>query len=173
MTVSTNQPWPFLAFLTIILIGRGLDVLSTWIATPRLILEANPIARKLGWSGILLLNITIIWWFAHYAVPALALTITSCLVAMRNFQVAWIMQSVSEETYRVRHDECIKNASIYLFLGCLAGQVLIPTALGVGLLYLNPYGWLPEGCAMGLICYALAIGIHTSLDFYKTRIQKS
>ena len=30
--------------------ARGMDFLSTWVATPNLVLEGNPIAKKLGWK---------------------------------------------------------------------------------------------------------------------------
>ena len=33
----------------ILVLARGSDFLSTYIATPNLVLEANPLARKMGW----------------------------------------------------------------------------------------------------------------------------
>ncbi len=40
--------------LAFLLFARAKDFLSTWIATPNLLLEANPIARRLGWIVILI-----------------------------------------------------------------------------------------------------------------------
>src|SRR2546430_102355 len=37
-------------FLMLLLLSRGADFLSTWIATPNMVLEGNPLARKLGWK---------------------------------------------------------------------------------------------------------------------------
>jgi hypothetical protein len=34
----------------LLLVARGMDFLSTWIATPNLVLEGNPIAKRLGWK---------------------------------------------------------------------------------------------------------------------------
>jgi len=41
--------WYFL-MLALLVFSRGMDILSTWIATPNLVLEGNPIAKKLGWK---------------------------------------------------------------------------------------------------------------------------
>ena len=40
----------YYVLLACIAAGRTLDFFSTWIATPNLLLEANPIARKMGWK---------------------------------------------------------------------------------------------------------------------------
>ena len=37
--------------------ARGADFLSTYIATPNLVLEANPLAKKMGWKVGALLNV--------------------------------------------------------------------------------------------------------------------
>lgn len=33
----------------LLFVSRGMDFLSTWVATPNMVLEGNPIAKKLGW----------------------------------------------------------------------------------------------------------------------------
>jgi hypothetical protein len=40
----------YLIFLFLLAFSRAADFFSTWIATPNMVLEANPIARKLGWK---------------------------------------------------------------------------------------------------------------------------
>jgi hypothetical protein len=39
----------YFALLSCLVVARSMDFLSTWIATPNLVLEANPLARK--WAG--------------------------------------------------------------------------------------------------------------------------
>ncbi len=46
----------YFVLLGILVFARGMDFLSTWIATPNLVLEANPIAKRLGWKLGLLVN---------------------------------------------------------------------------------------------------------------------
>jgi len=54
-------PFPsrdYFLMLFLLLVARGMDVLSTWVATPNLLLEGNPIAKKLGWRGVGRLGMT-------------------------------------------------------------------------------------------------------------------
>lgn len=68
------------ALTTLLLVAaRGLDALSTWMATPDLALEANPLQRGLhaGWSVLLLVNALVVIvmaaaaWRAAFAPPVL------------------------------------------------------------------------------------------------------
>ena len=74
--------------LGLLLLGRGADFLSTWIATPNLILEANPLARRLGWKWGAAVNLALCVGFAFFALPAIIITTCSLLVASHNFQRA-------------------------------------------------------------------------------------
>ena len=40
----------YVMLLLLLLVARGMDFLSTWIATPNMVLEGNPVAKKLGWK---------------------------------------------------------------------------------------------------------------------------
>jgi hypothetical protein len=46
--------------LLLLVFARGMDFLSTWTATPNLVLEGNPLAKKLGWQWGLLLNVALV-----------------------------------------------------------------------------------------------------------------
>jgi hypothetical protein len=69
----------FFATALLIVAARGLDAWTTWIATPDLKLEQNPLERALhvGWSGLLLLNAAVAAvliaaaWRATFAPPSL------------------------------------------------------------------------------------------------------
>src|SRR5580765_8275957 len=89
----------YLIFLFLLLFARGTDFLSTWIATPNLILEANPIARKLRWRWGIPVNIGLCLAFARWPLTAIIISTTSVLVAARNFQHAWLMRSHGENNY--------------------------------------------------------------------------
>src|SRR5213593_3371204 len=55
-------PFPsrdYFLMLALLLVSRGTDALSTWVATPNLVLEGNPIAKKLGWKWGSLLNLVL------------------------------------------------------------------------------------------------------------------
>lgn len=69
----------FLAITTLVIAVRALDAWTTWMATPDLMLEQNPLERLLhvGWTGLLLLNAAVVVllaaaaWHAAYRPPSL------------------------------------------------------------------------------------------------------
>ncbi len=90
----------YVLMLGFLCFARGTDFLSTWIATPNLVLEANPVAKRLRWKWGIAINVVLCFIFAFYLLPGIIITTTSVLVAARNFQMAWLMRSVGEENYR-------------------------------------------------------------------------
>jgi len=147
-----------LVFLLLV-ISRGMDILSTWIATPHLLLEGNPIAKKLGWRWGLPLNIAMCFGFALWPLPALVISTTSLLVAARNFQSAWLMRSLGEQRYRDWHIERLQETSITLYLFCLFAQTGLTAAVGAGVIYFADWDRTPVLLAIGLgiIAYAVAV----------------
>ena len=125
-------------FLGVLGFARGMDFLSIWIATPNLVLEANPIARKLGWKGGIILNLILCVAFAFWPLPAIVIITTSLLVASRNFQSAWLMRSRGEDVYRDWHVARIEETRISLFLFCLAGNTLLTAAVGAAIILFSP-----------------------------------
>src|SRR5438445_7509606 len=113
-------PFPsrdYFLMLLLLLVSRGMDVLSTWVATPNLLLEGNPIAKKLGWRWGLPINLGVCLVLAFWPLPAIVISTTSVLVAARNFQSAWLMRSLGAQAYRAWHVERIQEtrATLYLF----------------------------------------------------------
>src|SRR5881394_4231727 len=116
-----------LVFLLLV-ISRGMDMLSTWIATPNLVLEGNPVAKVLGWRWGIPLNLVICLGLGFWPLPAIVISTTSALVAARNFQSAWLMRSMGEQVYRDWHIKRIQETRITLYLFCLAGNTLLTAA---------------------------------------------
>src|SRR5205085_10757347 len=129
--------------LMLLVFARGMDVLSTWIATPNLVLEGNPIAKTLGWRWGLPVNFGICFAMAFWALPAIVFATTSVLVASRNFHSAWLMRSMGEHAYRDWHVERIQETRITLFLFCLAGNTLLTAAIGVAVVYFSAMVLVP------------------------------
>src|ERR1051325_10169256 len=129
----------YLLLLALLLVSRGMDVLSTWVATPNLVLEGNPIAKKLGWRWGLPLNIGFALALAFWPLPAIVISTTSVLVAARNFQSAWLMRSLGEQVYRDWHVERIQETRITLYLFCLAGNTLLTAGVGAAVIYFSKH----------------------------------
>src|SRR6516225_6694840 len=90
----------FCLMMFLLAFARGMDFLSTWVATPNLVLEGNPIAKKLGWRWGAVVNVIICVGMALWPATAIAVSTMSVLVASRNFQHAWLMRTMGEERYR-------------------------------------------------------------------------
>jgi hypothetical protein len=156
-------------FLSLLLVARGTDFLSTWIATPRLVLEGNPIARRLGWKFGALFNVVLCLVFGLWPVASLMIATSSLLVAARNFQSAWLMRTLGEEEYRDWYVARIRQTGLALYLFCLGGQVLLPAMVGVSLVLF--YGGLlvPFSIGLGILGYSFAVLLYTSLALWRIR----
>lgn len=157
----------------LLLVARGMDFLSTWIATPNLVLEGNPIAKRLGWKWGIPVNLALCFGFAFWPLPAVVISTTSLLVAARNFQSAWLMRSLGEQVYREWYVERVQETRITLYLFCLAGNTLLTAAVGAGLIYFSqvvtrPH-LVPLGIGLGIIAYAAAVAVFTLLGVWRLR----
>jgi len=159
----------YFVVLALLVFGRGMDILSTWVATPNLILEGNPIAKKLGWKFGLPINVVFCFGFALWPLPGIVISTTSVLVAARNFQQAWMMRSLGEEVYRSWHVARILETRISLYLFCLLGQTGLTATVGAGLIYFAPNEFVPVAVGMGIVVYALTVAFYTLLSVWRIR----
>ena len=155
--------------LTLVAFARGMDFLSTWFATPNLVLEGNPIAKKLGWRGGAVLNVVICFVVARDPVVAIAISTTSLLVAARNCQSAWLMRSMGEEDYRDWHIDRIVQARVGDYLVGLAGNTLPIAAVGVAVIYFCDQLLIPSAIGIGIVVYSAAVAFYTLLAFWRIR----
>jgi hypothetical protein len=157
----------------LLLVSRGMDFLSTWVATPNMVLEGNPIAKKLGWKWGILVNVGICILFAFWPLPAIVISTTSVLVASRNFQSAWLMRSLGECLYRQWHIERVQETSITLYLFCLFAQTLLMAGVGGAVMYFSHWerDSVPVLLAVGLgiVAYAVAVTFFTLLGIVRLR----
>src|SRR5215471_1263769 len=151
----------YFLLLLLLIFSRGMDILSTRVATPNLVLEGNPIAKVLGWRWGIPLNIVLCFALAFHWFSAIVWSTISVLVAARNFQSAWLMRSMGEEAYRDWHIARIQETRITLFLFCLAGNTLLTAGVGVALIFLSGSLLVPVAIGYGVIGYALAVGAFT------------
>ena len=155
--------------LLLLVFARGMDFLSTWIATPNLLLEGNPIAKKMGWKWGLVVNMVMITALALWPLSAIVVATASVLVAARNFQSAWLMHSLGEEIYRQWHVERVQETRVTLYLFCLAGNTLLTAGIGTALIYFSDLRRVPFAIGMGLVAYAVAVAFYTLLAIWRLR----
>jgi hypothetical protein len=164
--VSFGSREYFLMF-ALLVFARGMDFLSTWIATPNLVLEGNPLAKKLGWRWGLVLNVVMVFVLALWPLSAIVVATASVLVAARNFQSAWLMHSMGEDAYRDWHVQRIRETRVTLFLFCLAGNTLLIAGVGAVLIYFSRMRLVPFGVGMGMVVYAIAVAFYTLLAVWR------
>jgi hypothetical protein len=155
--------------LALLAFSRGMDFLSTWIATPNLVLEGNPLAKKLGWKWGLVLNVVLCVALAAWPLSAIVVATASVLVAARNFQSAWLMHSLGEEIYRQWHVERVQETRVTLYLFCLAGNTLLTAGIGAALIYFSDLRRVPFAIGMGMVAYAVAVAFYTLLAIWRMR----
>ena len=148
----------YFAALGILVFARGMDFLSTWVATPNLMLEGNPIAKKLGWKWGAVVNALFCGTFAVWPLPAVVISTTSVLVAARNFQLAWMMRTSGEANYRAWFSERLEETPPSLFLFCLFAQTVLTGLVGGALILFSRVDqWISLGIGMGILGYAIAV----------------
>ena len=154
--------------LALVCFARAMDFLSTYVATPNLVLEGNPIAKWLGWKGGIALNIGLAFLFAFWPLPAVVITTTSLLVAARNLQSAWLMRSMGEDNYRSWMIQRMCAANIPTVVLCILGQALFFALIGAALMT-DTRRILSLGIGMGMLTYAFAILLYSLLSVFRLR----
>jgi hypothetical protein len=154
--------------LVALVTSRGMDILSTRIATPNLVLEGNPIAKLLGWRWLLPINLLFCLGLAMWPLPGIMLSTMSLLVSGRNFQSAWLMRSLGEEAYRTWHIERIQETRVTLYLFCLLGETAPVAAVGAAIVYFSD-SLVLAGIGWGTIGYGSAVVFYILLARWRLR----
>jgi len=159
----------YLMMLALLVLARGADFLSTWVATPNLVLEGNPIAKRLGWRWGLAVNALVCVLLAQWPLAAIVVATASVMVAARNFQSAWLMRSLGEHNYRDWHVERVQETRISVYLLCLAGNTLLTAAVGGAIMLFSEGKLVLLAIGMGIVAYAAAVAFFTLLGIYRLR----
>jgi hypothetical protein len=154
-------------FAALALAGRVADLGSTYLATPRLALEGNPLARRLGWRWGIPINGVAALAFGCFPSLAIAVATTSALVAARNFQNAWLMRSMGEGGYRVWMSERLDRVPRRWPAGCFAAESFLTLLPGLALLVFAESGGVAQSVGMGITAYAAAVALFTLMALWR------
>ncbi len=163
----------YFAVLAAAVFARGMDLISTWTGTPTFLLEANPIARLLGWKLGIFFNLVMCVFISIWPLMAVVVITTSLLVAARNFKSAWIMRTMGENHYLTFILNQMSCASRSLILFCIFGEAGMFLCVGLALVLLSPPGSITMGIGTGVFVYGLVVGFFASLPLLKTRSKLS
>jgi hypothetical protein len=155
--------------LSLLLFSRGMDFLSTWVATPTLALEGNPLAKKLGWKLGGVVNIALCIAFALWPLTAIIVITSGLLVAAHNFHSAWLMRTMGEEEYRRWFIERLARTPLPFYFVCLLGETLLTALVGAGVVYFSDVEKVPFAIGLGIMMYAVIVLFYTTLSLVRMR----
>jgi hypothetical protein len=161
----------YCVMLALLAFARGMDFLSTWVATPNLVLEGNPLAKKLGWKMGGVINGVLCIVFAFWPLTAIIIITAGVLVAAHNFHSAWLMRSMGEEAYREWFSERISRTRFPLFFSCLMGETTLTGLVGAALVCFSGMDTIPFAIGLGILAYAAIVLFYTSLSLWRLRHQ--
>lgn len=139
------------------LAGRVLDIPSTFLATPTLLLEGNRLARRFGWKYVLASSLLAVFAFAS---PFLGVVIgtLSCVMALSNMQIAPLARYAGGEAEFARLVFSGAAASFSLRRSML-DMVAIPLPIiCIGAALLSTTGVSDDGAASAVAYGLLAWG---------------
>jgi hypothetical protein len=119
-----------------IALARGLDFLSTWIVTPTLALEANPLMRRLGWSGMLLLNLPLLALPWVHAGLSVTFMLASLLVAGTNLAHGALARGMGEQRQLESQMAALRRIGLGRALALNTSGMLIVAGAGALLMLL-------------------------------------
>jgi hypothetical protein len=154
---------------TLLLFARGMDFLSTWVATPNLLLEGNPLARKMGWKWGALVNLALCFAFAFWPSTAIIVIVAGLLVAAHNFHSAWLMRTMGEAAYRDWFLERMEQTPRVLYFGCLFGETILTALPGAALIWFCDEDSIPFAIGYGIVGYAAIVLFYTLLSLWRLR----
>lgn len=154
--------------LGLLVFARGMDFLSTWFATPTLALEANPIARRLGWKWGIAFNLLLCFAAAHWPLAGLIVVTTSLLVAARNFKSAWLMRAFGEADYSALVGEAMHRSPRRSYLISLLGETLLFSLVGGAVVLASEWPSIPLAVGLGMVAYAAAVLFYSVLAAWWT-----
>jgi hypothetical protein len=159
----------YFVMFALLLLARGLDFLSTWLATPNLVLEGNPLAKKLGWKWGALVNLALCVTFAFWPLTAIIIITAGLLVAAHNFHSAWLMRSMGEEAYRDWFSDRIAESRISIYVACLFGETALTGLIGVALVLFSEMDSIAFAIGFGIVAYAGIVLFYTLLSLWRLR----
>jgi hypothetical protein len=154
----------------LLLIARLGDVVSTYLATPRMMLELNPVARRFKWPFAWLT--VLLFLVPYWSVPmGLVLLVASLLVCASNFTSVWMIRTVGETAYFESTVEAAGRARLWpaLLYSFLPAVFMMLLALTIFVFYPDPNRDWGYYIALGIIAYALVLAIYRPLALIRYR----
>ena len=146
---------------SLLLVSRLGDVLSTYLMTPKLKLEANPVVRRLRWpfAAATLLFCVVPYISTFAAVMAL---VPFLFVSASNLSRVWMARALGEEAYLELLMTAARRTKLWHAVGCVLGASAFVGLAGLVLSVDDGHDWgLPF--SLGLILYSAIQALYGTL----------
>lgn len=100
--------YQYLINIFIVIVARSLDILSTRYVSKELKLETNKLARKIGWKGMILIQIPLIVLGALDFYFAFFIFMWSLFLLANNLEGSWYVKQVGENGYQKELERNVK-----------------------------------------------------------------
>ncbi len=153
-----------------ILVARTLDVATTFMATPRFKLEANPLVRRFKLPLILLsLSLAMVPYASVRA--AIIVIVVSFLVSVSNSLRLWLVRAIGEEEYYqlLLQAAARANYRVSICLNILPGLIMLLLASCMFMFYPDPDRDMGFYFALGMVVYGGMIAVNFPASFARTR----
>ena len=152
-----------------VLVSRLGDIGTTYLATPKLKLEANPFARKFRWPFAL--ASLLVCLLPYYSAPlAIIVLVASLLVSASNASKLWVIRAMGEDRFYNLMIELAGNSKVASSVMCLLAPPIFILMLSGALMFFYPdqsdWGYY---FAYGIAAYALVMLIYGPLFYFKLR----
>jgi hypothetical protein len=152
--------------LCILILGARLaDIVSTYLATPSLKLESNPLVKRVGWS--LPLMSVIVCVIPYWTVGAgIVVLVVSLWVSADNIARLWFIHALGESAYQDMVQRALDRGSPMELLLTMYAKTICIMVMGsilCVLTYASPEPPLSFWFGVGILSYAflgLWIGMH-------------
>ncbi len=166
--LSLIQPEPWTRFtvglIAAMAFARGLDFLSTWIVTPRLALEANPLMRRLRWGRMALVNVPLLALPLFHHGLAITLVVTSLLVAGTNLSGGALARGMGERRQLESQLAALRRIGLPGALMMNSAGSLVVCLGGAFMVALVPVAESPPWwAAMGVVLFGVAEFVHLNV----------
>jgi hypothetical protein len=156
------------ALAVLILVARLGDIGSTYVATPTLRMESNPVMRFGGWKIAALTLIACL--IPYYSAPlGLSVLVLSLLVTSSNLSKGWLMRALGESNYQSVIRLAAERSSLSVALAFVFGSAVSVGLAGLIMIFVSggPSTW-SYWAAAGIVLYALAIAVYGVLALVRT-----
>jgi hypothetical protein len=148
----------------LVVFSRLADLGTTWLASPRLRLEANPVLRRLGWPfGLASLLLGVVPYFHTGA--ALLVVMPSLLVSAANAGRIWTARALGEDESKALALRMARQSRFPVALASVLASAVLMALTGLVILVFHPRSsawgfWI----GLGVVTYGLVIAIHGSIS---------